>query len=440
MTIEMLETKTRKDLARLARERRVAGWHDMSKAELVRQLARLLSEKDGGPVVRRSTPSVSAGLPDAGLLRQLPRKDLVALARERGLATPASLSKDALVDALVQSEARRDARATQHSASRLSPSRPRASRDLAPAPAVNRRSNPQIAPAGELVERSKYYIGSPSRDLAARTGDLPPSYGKDRIVTMVRDPYWLHVYWEITAQAVHRASAALGQDWYASKPILRLIDVTSDDAAGMSETVVRDVEIHGGVNNWYLDVKNPPRSYRVDIGYLSPRGRFFALGRSNVVTTPRPGMSEMTDAHWESIKSDAERVYALSSGQDSEVGTTPLKELFEERLRRPMSSGSLGEYGSGALSPAQREDFHFRVDAELIVYGATNPSARVTLQGEPLQLRPDGTFTMRFCLPDGRQILPVTASTRDGLEERTVILAIERNTKELEPMVHDGQD
>lgn len=36
----------------------------------------------------------------------------------------------------------------------------------------------------------------------------------------------------------------------------------------------------------------------------------------------------------------------------------------------------------------------FAVDAEIIVYGAANRDAHVTLQGEPVQLREDGTFTM----------------------------------------------
>ena len=81
--------------------------------------------------------------------------------------------------------------------------------------------------------------------------------------------------------------------------------------------------------------------------------------------------------------------------------------------------------------------FFFQLDAELIVYGTTQPNARVTLQGEPVKLRPDGTFTMRFSLPDGRQIIPAVASSGDGTEERTIVLAVERNTRALEPMIHE---
>ena len=90
--------------------------------------------------------------------------------------------------------------------------------------------------------------------------------------------------------------------------------------------------------------------------------------------------------------------------------------------------------------PASGRDFHFQIDAELIVYGTTEPTARVTLQGEPVQLRPDGTFTVRFSLPDSRQIIPAVASSADGIEERTIVLAVERNTKELEPMIHENND
>ena len=42
-----------------------------------------------------------------------------------------------------------------------------------------------------------------------------------------------------------------------------------------SERQIRDIEIHGGVNNWFIDVQSPPRSYRIDIGYLARRGKFF---------------------------------------------------------------------------------------------------------------------------------------------------------------------
>ena len=105
-----------------------------------------------------------------------------------------------------------------------------------------------------------------------------------------------------------------------------------------------------------------------------------------------------------------------------------------------MGSPAVTSFGSGAFRHGKARKFWFQLDAELIVYGATEPNARVTLQGEPVKLRPDGTFTMRFSLPDSRQIIPAVAASADGVEERTIVLAVERNTKQLEPMIHDGNE
>ena len=253
---------------------------------------------------------------------------------------------------------------------------------------------------------------------------------------MVRDPYWLHVHWELSRSTLGRAQAALGQEWHTARPILRLMDVTSEDTTSAAERHVRDVEIHGGVNNWYLDVTAPPRSYRVDIGYLSHRGKFFVLARSNVVSTPKAGVADMVDQNWASVQDQAQKIYHQSGGAGPLAPSDDLRELFEERLRRPVHSLSLTSLGTGAL-PMLGRGFHFEIDAEMIVYGATEPNAKVTLQGEPVQVRPDGTFTVRFRMPDARQIIPAVASSPDGVEERTIVLAVERNTKTLEPMIHE---
>ena len=149
---------------------------------------------------------------------------------------------------------------------------------------------------------------------------------------------------------------------------------------------------------------------------------------------------DTVDENWVSVQEQFEKIYAMSGGYDAGTSSLELKQLFEERLRRPMGSGTVTSFGAGAMQKERRRKFWFKVDAELIVYGATEPTAHVMLQGEPVQLRPDGTFTMRFALPDKRQIIPVTASSADGIEERTIVLAVERNTKELEPMVHETSD
>ena len=73
------------------------------------------------------------------------------------------------------------------------------------------------------------------------------------------------------------------------------------------------------------------------------------------------------------------------------------------------------------------------VEAEMIIYGVTQVGSYVTLQGEPVKVQPDGTFRIRVDLPNKRQVLPLVASTADGVEQQTVVIAIERNTKTMEP-------
>jgi hypothetical protein len=364
------------------------------------------------------------------------KKELIDLARKRGIAGWHGMRKEELVEAL---QAQRGTRTTPrvHANGKAKPRPRRVRPQLAAA-----RNNGNGITGEEIVERSKYDVGVPTRDLSAKVPkDLPAGYGKDRIVVMVRDPYWLHAYWEITRQAIQRAEAALGQHWHGARPILRLLDVTTHDTTSTAEAIVRDIDIHGGCNNWYIDVNNPPRSYRIDIGYVARNGQFYVLARSNVVSTPRAGISDTIDENWADIDAKkADRIYAMSGGFDPTMSSLELKQLFEERLRRPLGSPSVTSFGSGAMLPSKLRKFWFQLDAELIVYGATEPNARVTLQGEPVKLRPDGTFTMRFSLPDSRQIIPAVAASADGVEERTIVLAVERNTKQLEPMIFDGNE
>lgn len=364
--------------------------------------------------------------------QRLSKKELTDLARKKGVAGWHGMRKEELVAALAKLAARQ-AKAKKKPAARPA-NKPKPRPQLAAA-----HNTGGAALAEQRAERSKYDVGVPTRDLSARVPkDLPGGYGKDRIVCMVRDPFWLHCYWEITRQAVQRAEAALNQNWHGARPILRLIDVTGHDTSASSERVVRDIDIHGGSNNWYIEVQDPPRSYRVDVGYLAKNGQFYAVARSNVVTTPRAGVSDVIDENWADLDmQQADRIYAMSNGFDPTASSLELKQLFEERLRRPMGSPAVTSFGSGAFQFGKQRKFWFQIDAELIVYGATEPNTKVTLQGEPVKLRPDGTFTMRFGLPDSRQIIPAVAKSADGIEERTVVLAVERNTKHLEPVINE---
>ena len=363
MTAATLRTHTARDLAHIARQNGVAGWHSMRKEELV--------------------------------------KALVKLAKKRALNT-------AITEA--------DSVTASSNEIASNPSKP---------------VDPQIQRKIDQLKRKLANV----KNIAANpttTGQREPQ--QDRLVVMVRDPYWLHTVWELTQKSVDRARAAMGQHWHKSKPVLRLFRMKE---AGAS-VHVRDIVIHGGVSNWYIDVDEPPAEFRLEIGYLAEGSSFYCLARSNTVKTPPAGTSDAVDDNWSHVAENADRIFAMSGGYSPDGTSRELQELLEERLRRPLGSPMTTRFGQGASTISSPDDsMRFAVDAEIIVYGAINRDAHVTLKGEPVQLRADGTFAVRLSLPDQRQVIPIVASSGDGVEQQTVILAVERNTKLMEPVVRD---
>lgn len=422
-TASSLSDRSKKDLADLARRRGIRGSDAMSKPELLKALAAKPKAKP-----EPAKPAATKAIPVKGKATVPPKPAAKSAAK---VTKPAKPVPSPATRPTANGTHPRILPVTGPVAKPLPTPVPTAAKIAAPVkppapakPAVK----PGAAPAAPSISREK--------DLSTgKPGGVAVT--KDRIFLMVPDPYWLHATWELTHQSVQRAEAALRQDWHGAKPIIRLFDVTSNDTTSTSETPVRDINIVGGCNNWYIDVPQPPRSYRADIGYVSRRGDFYVLARSNVVTPPKAGSAEALDVGWAEMDTKkAERIMAMSSGFESS-GHPELRELFEERLRRPMGAPKDTGFGTGASLPGSLKKFFFEIDAELIVYGKTDPTAHVTLQNEPVKLRPDGTFTMLFSLPDSRQIIPAVATSSDGVEERTIVLAVERNTKHLDPMIHD---
>lgn len=258
---------------------------------------------------------------------------------------------------------------------------------------------------------------------------------KDRVALFVRDAYWMHASWDITRNAIERAKAAMLEQWHGAKPVLRLLRMDDTGTSSTSETVERDIEIHGGCRNWYIEWNGEAASFRVLVGYLSPNGRFHAIAKSNIVKTPGASSSDAVDDHWSHLGAESERIYAMSGGYDSERETGELKEILEERLHRHLGAPALAQLGAGADGPFRRRSgFHFDMDVELVVYGSTLPDGYLTLNGEPVALRSDGTFVLRVPFPDRRQVLPAVACSRDGSQQRTIVVAVERNTKIMEPL------
>jgi hypothetical protein len=103
--------------------------------------------------------------------------------------------------------------------------------------------------------------------------------------------------------------------------------------------------------------------------------------------------------------------------------------LGASQFSLPSSMGAFSSVSSPFGGPQRRRGFWFNVNAELIIYGATEPDAKVTIGDRRIKLRPDGTFSFRFALPDGQYPLPAAAESADGEETREARLEFHRSTR-----------
>jgi hypothetical protein len=135
---------------------------------------------------------------------------------------------------------------------------------------------------------------------------------------------------------------------------------------------------------------------------------------------------------------------AAPAAGSSELGPDTLESTT--RLRRcGASAGEAGPLQPGAPVPvginAESSDavptpasptpngFWMRVNAEVVLHGSTEPDAQVSIAGRPVRLRPDGSFTFRFALPDGDFTLPVVAVSGTGTDARAAEVRFVRQTR-----------
>jgi len=201
-----------------------------------------------------------------------------------------------------------------------------------PRPAARATTPPAPRPE-EQAREAKYYLAAerPAAAPAAPSappvglvdrepGELPRAYGHDRLVLLVRDPWWLFAYWELTPTSRIRALRSLGAEAEGAVEVLRIHDVTFIDFTGDNAWSSFDIEPTPGSENWYINIWKPAASYCVELGVRTPAGRFVSILRSNTVTTSRPQPSPDTTVRWVTLPG---RGLPIGSGQSWEDPAHP---------------------------------------------------------------------------------------------------------------------
>jgi len=119
----------------------------------------------------------------------------------------------------------------------------------------------------------------------------------------------------------------------------------------------------------------------------------------------------------------------LQPQAEPDIGSQSARELGLPSLagaREDITSPGVTAAPAGAGEELPRE-FWFNINAEVILYGATEPDAQVAIAGQPIRLRPDGGFSFRFALPDGDYDLVATAISAHH-DQRQVRMQFSRRT------------
>ncbi|MDD5194388.1 MAG: DUF4912 domain-containing protein [Candidatus Omnitrophica bacterium] len=293
-------------------------------------------------------------------------------------------------------------------------------------PAINHvlQQEPQVAAQAQFTATG--LIQKPLQE----TYNLPVRYADNRIMLMPRDPWWLHTYWDLSESKINEVISAIPEyERHDLSWALRVYDVTSvKQFNGNNANSFFDIGIKCEANNWYINVNKPECSWCVEIGLKNPAGKFFPVARSNIIKTPYFGISSIIDEEW---ALPDEEYYKVLGVYDLGKSSMERKKRFEEILKHQISS-PLASWGMSSLFSERKkvqDKFFLEVWTELILYGRTEHDAHVTVEGKPVNLRPDGTFSLRYALPVGDYKFEVVATSKSQKHKLKKTPAVKRFDK-----------
>lgn len=328
----------------------------------------------------------------------------------------------------------------------------------------------------EQVEATKFEVGiaasgyDPSlASVDVGLGDLPGGYGESRIVLLPRDPQWAFAYWDVSNEHKTELRNQGGQ-----QVALRLCDATDIDVNYQPAHSVQEYPCDELAREWNLPIPVSDRDYVIEIGYRTYDGRWLLLARSSPVRIPPTYPSDWIEDYFVTVDWNSSlqgkkvatlvppaRKAGVGAGSTvSETTTSPLYDqifqmaqgteslrvagsLYGSMQQAPAESVTSYVFPSGAglwalptvsglfsasAAPAKPRSFWLVADAELIVYGATEPDATVTIGGKPINLSPDGTFRYQMSFQDGVIDFPILAVAADGEQNREIHMKFNRET------------
>jgi hypothetical protein len=274
---------------------------------------------------------------------------------------------------------------------------------------------------------------------------------------------------------------------------LRIYDVTDVNLDTQSPHSIQEYPCDELAREWYVPIPVSDRDYAIDIGYRCADGRWLVLARSAEVRVPPIYPSDWIEDQfitldWEEdlrgktfaeLVPPAKKIAASAVGAYS-TGNAIYEQIFglaesAESLRvagsifgsmqhvagsieqvgiheqaissyvfpsgvgmwavptmsgLTMSGAGMSMSGVGFAAPMRPRQFWLVADAELIVYGATEPDATVYVGGQPIKLNADGTFRFQMSFQDGLIDYPIFAVAADGEQNRAIHMKFERETPE----------
>jgi uncharacterized protein len=316
--------------------------------------------------------------------------------------------------------------------------------------------------------------------------ELPEAYGTRQLLLTARDPHWLYARWDLTREQQKKYNALSADrhlvlrifvDQVSASPFAQ-IHVHPESShwfvhvAEAGAKYIAELGYYKGDGRWTAistsgATLTPPDTMSEDtsaqfatIPIEVPFSRLLELARkavhesvplAEVIIQLRASGHQISESQIAPNKwtPDQERALASIISMDRVrrvwMGSLEITELIRRQLQMEVSSMSAAAFSlptspfgaissfSSVSSPfgarEQRKGFWFNVNAELILYGATEPDAEVSIGGRVIKLRPDGTFSYRFSLPDGQYDLPAVAISSDKTDGRAAELKFGRSTE-----------